>query len=264
MPGRFCPRVSPKCLGRMCNDYTLPRIGHSGLPPSGGAKRCGADALLVIGETLDLPGPGEFGRPVSLEPHGPDSLPAYDVSLGRIFTLPGDGGRGRQVVAMTRMGARIWAALSLGTPPGLMGLATPPGTKARDTVSILEVTGPSPTVGAGARYELLRAHSRRTCRLGDDSRRRGTAVRGDLRRGFAGGVRLSCGRRCGRIGPVPGRAGGVAAAGFARDDRKPGGVVVDRGSGGRIDGVSCVGGVGGWVGAAGEAWFRRDGPVREP
>ena len=97
-------------------------------------------------------GPGEFGRPVSLEPHGPDSLLAYDMSLGhfsvfsrsgkfgRIFRLPGDGGRGRDVAAMTRMGARVWAALSLGTPPGLMGLATPPGTKARDTLAVLEVT----------------------------------------------------------------------------------------------------------------------------
>ena len=82
-------------------------------------------------------GPGEFGRPVWLEPHGPDSLLAYDMSLGRfsvfsrsgdfgrIFMLPGDGGRGRHVAAMTRMGARVWAALSLGTPPGLMGLETP-------------------------------------------------------------------------------------------------------------------------------------------
>ena len=97
-------------------------------------------------------GPGEFGRPVWLEPHGPDSLLAYDMSLGRfsvfsrsgdfgrIFMLPGDGGRGRDVAAMTRMGARVWAALSLGAPPGLMGLATPPGTKARDTVAVLEVT----------------------------------------------------------------------------------------------------------------------------
>ena len=88
-------------------------------------------------------GPGEFGRPVWLEPHGPDSLLAYDMSLGRfsvfsrsgdfgrIFMLPGDGGRGRHVAAMTRMGARVWAALSLGTPPGLMGLETAPGTKAR-------------------------------------------------------------------------------------------------------------------------------------
>lgn len=182
------------CPGRMCNDYTLLRVVHSGLPPSGGNEGCGRDALLAIGEALDLPaladavldnegdavflvnggdgelirydigsgrtsrigrrgsGPGEFGRPVSLEPHGRDSLLAYDVSLGRfsvfsrsgefgrIFTLPGDGGRGRQVVATTRMGARIWAAVSLGSPPGLMGLATPPGTKARDTVAVLEVT----------------------------------------------------------------------------------------------------------------------------
>ena len=97
-------------------------------------------------------GPGEFGRPVWLEPHGPDSLLAYDMSLGRfsvfsrsgdfgrIFMLPGDGGRGRHVAAVTRMGARVWAALSLGTPPGLMGLETPPGTKARDTVAVLELT----------------------------------------------------------------------------------------------------------------------------
>ena len=88
-------------------------------------------------------GPGEFGRPVWLEPHGPDSLLVYDMSLGRfsvfsrsgdfgrIFMLPGDGGRGRHVAAMTRMGARVWVALSLGTPPG---------TKARDTVAVLELT----------------------------------------------------------------------------------------------------------------------------
>ena len=69
-------------------------------------------------------GPGEFGRPVWLEPHGPDSLLAYDMSLGRfsvfsrsgdfgrVFRLPGDGGRGRHVAPMTRMDARVWAALS--------------------------------------------------------------------------------------------------------------------------------------------------------
>ena len=40
-------------------------------------------------------GPGEFGRPVWLEPHGPDSLLAYDVSLGRfsVFSRSGDFGR---------------------------------------------------------------------------------------------------------------------------------------------------------------------------
>ena len=97
-------------------------------------------------------GPGEFGRPVWLEPHGPDSLLAYDMSLGRfsvlsrsgdfgrIFKLPGDGGRGRHVAAVTRMGARVWAALSLGTPPG---------TKARDTVAFLEVTAEGGAACAG-------------------------------------------------------------------------------------------------------------------
>ena len=40
-------------------------------------------------------GPGEFGRPVWLEPHGPDSLLAYDMSLGRfsVFSRSGDFGR---------------------------------------------------------------------------------------------------------------------------------------------------------------------------
>ena len=39
-------------------------------------------------------GPGEFGRPVWLEPHGPDSLLAYDMSLGRfsVFSRSGDFG----------------------------------------------------------------------------------------------------------------------------------------------------------------------------
>ena len=51
-------------------------------------------------------GPGEFGRPVWLEPHGPDPLLACDMRLGRfsvfsrsgefgrIFRLPGDGAGG--------------------------------------------------------------------------------------------------------------------------------------------------------------------------
>ena len=103
-PGRFCPRASPKCLGRMCNDYTLPRIGHSGLPPSGGAKGCGADALLAIGEALDLPAPADAvldteGDAVFLVNGGDGELIRYDIGSGRTSRIgrrgsgPGEFGR---------------------------------------------------------------------------------------------------------------------------------------------------------------------------
>ena len=187
-------------------------------------------------------GPGEFGRPVWLEPHGPDSLLAYDMSLGRfsvfsrsghfgrIFMLPGDGGRGRHVAAVTRMGARVWAALSLGTPPG---------TKARDTVAVLEVTpegGVSNTVARDPHGQWERGPDTRSFQLIRDDYAAwatiagggGRLVRGDLRRGFAGGVRLPCRRRYGRIVPISGRADGVAAPRPARDAREPRGIVVDR------------------------------------
>lgn len=96
-------------------------------------------------------GPGEF-RPQLVEPFGPDSLLVYDRGLSRFSVIPrsGDpgrsfnlhlaGGRGRHLVAMTRMGTRIWVAQSLGMPGGLMGIDTPPGTKARDTVVVRELT----------------------------------------------------------------------------------------------------------------------------
>ena len=97
-------------------------------------------------------GPGEFGRPLWLEPHGPDSLLVYDMSLsrfsvfsrsgdfGRTYKLRGDGPSGRHVAALTRMGTRVWAALSLGTPRGIMMVDAPTGTKFRDTVAVLEMT----------------------------------------------------------------------------------------------------------------------------
>lgn len=96
-------------------------------------------------------GPGEF-RPQLVEPFGPDSLMVYDRGRarfsvisrsgdsGRSFHLPGVGRRGRQLVAMTRMGTRFWVAHSLGMPGGLMRVHTPGGTKARDTVVVLEMT----------------------------------------------------------------------------------------------------------------------------
>ena len=191
--------------------------------------------------------------------------------FGRIFRLPGDGGRGRHVAAMTRMGARVWAALSLGTPPGLMGLETPPGTKARDTVAVLEVTpegGASNTVARVPHGLWERGPDTRSFELIRDEHAAWATIAGGGGRLFVatfGGDSLEvsayrAGDGMGRIVPTSGRAGGVAAARPARDAREPGGIVVDRGKGGRIHGVSCVWGVGGWVGPAGEAYLPRDGP----
>lgn len=96
-------------------------------------------------------GPGEF-RPQLVEPFGPDSLLVYDRGRARFSVVPrsGDpgrsfnlqlvGGRGRHLLEMTRMGTRFWVALSLGTPGGLLGMDTPPGTRARDTVVVRELT----------------------------------------------------------------------------------------------------------------------------
>ena len=97
-------------------------------------------------------GPGEFGRPLWMEPHGPDSLLVYDRDLtqfyvfstsgdfGRTFTVRGIGLRGRQPEALTRMGTRIWVGLSSGLPQFLMVPETPSGTKARDTLTVLTIT----------------------------------------------------------------------------------------------------------------------------
>lgn len=96
-------------------------------------------------------GPGEFW-PQLVEPSGPDSLLVYDRGRARFSVIPrsGDpgrsfnlhlaGGRGRQLVAMTRMGTRFWVAQSLGMPGELMRVDTPPGTKASDTAIVSEMT----------------------------------------------------------------------------------------------------------------------------
>lgn len=96
-------------------------------------------------------GPGEFW-PQLVEPFGPDSLLVYDRGRarfsvvprsgepGRSFNLGWVGGRGRHLVGMTTMGTRFWVAQSLGTPEGLLGMDTPPGTKARDTAVVRELT----------------------------------------------------------------------------------------------------------------------------
>ena len=96
-------------------------------------------------------GPGEFGRPLWMEPHGPDSLLVYDRDLtqfsvfsrqgvfGRTFRVQGIGLRGRQPAALTRMGTGLWAAISSGLPQVLLMPETTPGTKARDTLTLVAI-----------------------------------------------------------------------------------------------------------------------------
>lgn len=96
-------------------------------------------------------GPGEFW-PQLVEPLGPDSLLVYDRGRarfsvvprsgepGRSFNLGRVGARGGQLVAMTVTGTRLWVAQSSGMPGGLMRVDTPPGTKARDTAAVFEMT----------------------------------------------------------------------------------------------------------------------------
>ena len=96
-------------------------------------------------------GPGEFGRPLWMEPYGPDSLLVYDSDLirfsvfsrsgrfGRTFRAQGTGLRGRQAAAVAQMEASTWVGVQSGTPQVLMGLETPPGTKARDTLTVYAI-----------------------------------------------------------------------------------------------------------------------------
>lgn len=93
-------------------------------------------------------GPGEFGRPLWMEPYGPDSLLVYDRDLirfsvfsrtgrfGRTFRAQGTGLRGRQAEAVARLPTGTWVGVQSGTPQVLMGIDTPPGTKARDTLTV--------------------------------------------------------------------------------------------------------------------------------
>ncbi len=93
-------------------------------------------------------GPGEFGRPLWLEPYGPDSLLVYDRDLirfsvfsrsggfGRTFTARGTGLGGRQAEAVARLPTGTWVGVQSGTPRVLMRMDTPPGTKERDTLTV--------------------------------------------------------------------------------------------------------------------------------
>ena len=97
-------------------------------------------------------GPGEFRRPLWLEPHGPDSLLVYDRDLtrfsvfsrsgsfGRTFRVSGTGLAGKQAQAMTRLGTATWVAISSGLPQLLLVPETPAGTKARDTLTAFAIT----------------------------------------------------------------------------------------------------------------------------
>ena len=96
-------------------------------------------------------GPGEFGRPLWIEPYGPDSLLVYDRDLirfsvfsrtgrfGRTFRAQGTGLRGKQAAAVARLPTGTWVGVQSGTPQVLMGLKTPPGTKERDTLTVFSI-----------------------------------------------------------------------------------------------------------------------------
>ena len=96
-------------------------------------------------------GPGEFGRPLWMEPWGPDSLLVYDLDLiqfsvfsrsggfGRTFRAQGTGLRGKQAAAVARLPTGTWLGVQSGTPQVLMGVDTPPGTKARDSLTVYAI-----------------------------------------------------------------------------------------------------------------------------
>ena len=117
-------------------------------------------------------GPGEFQRPLWMEPFGPDSLLVYDRDLtqfsvfsrsgsfGRTFRVVGTGLAGKQVGAMTRMGNATWVAISSGLPQLLLVPETPTGTKARDTLTVVAITDEGHVLGTVGRvphalWELL-------------------------------------------------------------------------------------------------------------
>ncbi len=93
-------------------------------------------------------GPGEFRRPLWMEPYGPDSLLVYDRDLilfsvfsrsgrfGRSFRARGTGLGGKQAAAVARLRTGTWVGVQSGMPQVLMGLETPPGTRARDTLTV--------------------------------------------------------------------------------------------------------------------------------
>ena len=96
-------------------------------------------------------GPGEFGRPLWMEPYGADSLLVYDRNLnrfsvfsrsgrfGRTFRVSGTGLGGKQAEAVTRMGTGTWVGVQSGLPPVLLVVETPPGTKERDTLTVFSI-----------------------------------------------------------------------------------------------------------------------------
>ncbi len=193
-------------------------------------------------------GPGEFRRPLWLEPQGSDSLLVYDRDLthfsifsrsgsfGRTFRVPGIGLRGRQPVALTRGEVGTWVAISSGLPEVLLAPETPSGTKARDTVTIVRMTDeghlsdtlarvPHALWGAASRSNVIQYPPRRR-RWGCDDLRwwRASVHCGPWR--FVGSVRTLCRRVRYRIAELD-IDGGTATwrdAGFREPPRN----VVDR------------------------------------
>ena len=59
--------------------------------------------------------------------------------FGRTFRAQGTGLRGKQAAAVARLPTGTWLGVQSGTPQVLMGVDTPPGTKARDSLTVYAI-----------------------------------------------------------------------------------------------------------------------------
>ena len=216
-------------------------------------------------------GPGEFGRPLWMEPYGADSLLVYDLNLirfsvfsrsgrfGRTFRARGTGLGGKQAAAVARMGTETWVGVQSGTPRVLMGIDTPPGTMERDTLTVYAIDDEGNALDTIARvphglWERLPDTTSFNVRRDEEAGGAaiagggGSAVRRRLGR-FAGSVCVSCRWRPGCAVAIAGCGSGHAAAGRESGLCKSRRIAVYRRArfSGWIYGLPCVRGVIGYV-----------------
>ena len=111
-------------------------------------------------------GPGEFLRPMAIARLGADSLVVYDRDqahfsvfatdgdYGRTFGVPGVGLRGREPQIVAEAGdRRLVLAVSSGLPATLMDPDSEPGSRARDTLSVVVVDDTGQPTDSIARLE---------------------------------------------------------------------------------------------------------------
>lgn len=111
-------------------------------------------------------GPGEFMRPMAMARLGADSLVVYDRDqahfsvfttagdYGRTFGVPGVGLRGREPQIVGEAGdRRLVLAVSSGLPASLMDPDSEPGSRARDTLSVVVVDDTGQPTDSVARLE---------------------------------------------------------------------------------------------------------------